>query len=153
MMVCCSIAFQMTVSFTRIRHRSAGEIAKEMLIVLSFFKPVIDLRRLMDGHEVDGAPFDTAAQRTACKVAETVCESVPSSIIAMAALLLSGHWAWAPIVSIVISWVTTAFKATSLSFDVDTDRPERKRSSWFHGFVPSRSARRRIASFTRASSC
>jgi hypothetical protein len=97
---------------------TVGEIARELLIVLSFFKPVIDLRRLMGGHEVDGAPFDTATERSYCKVIETVCESVPSSVIAMVALL-SGRWAWAPIVSIGISWINTAFKATSLSFDLD----------------------------------
>jgi hypothetical protein len=144
MMVCFSIGAQAMVVFLRNKHRSAGEIVKEILILLSFFKPVIDLRRLMDGHEVDGAPIDTAAERNFCKVAETVCESVPSSIIAMVALLLSGRWALVPGVSIVISWITTAVKATSVSFDLDTDRPKRKLNSWFYGFVPSVLARRRI---------
>jgi hypothetical protein len=125
-MVGLSIAVQLLVVFYRNKHRSAGEIAKELLIVLSFFKPVIDLRRLMGGHEVDGAPFDTQAERSICKVVETVCESVPASIIAMVALLLVGKWARAPIVSIVISWITTAFKATSLTFSMDTDRKNRK---------------------------
>jgi hypothetical protein len=46
MMVFFGIAVQAIVVYKRIRHRSAGEIAKELLIVLSFFKPVIDLRRL-----------------------------------------------------------------------------------------------------------
>ena len=105
----------------------ASEIAKEMLIVLSFFKPVIDLRRLMGGHEVDGAPFYTQTERSICKIIETVCESVPASIIAMVALLLIGKWASAPIVSIGISWITTAFKATSLTFTLDTDRKSRKK--------------------------
>jgi hypothetical protein len=108
-------------------HRSAGEIAKEVLIVLSCFKPVIDLRRQMDGHDVDGAPFDTNTERNICKGIETVCESVPASIIAMVALLRIGKWAWAPIVSIGISWITTAFKATSLTFSLDTDRKNRKK--------------------------
>jgi hypothetical protein len=130
-MVGFSIAAQSAIVFCRNMHRSAGEIAKEVLIVLSFFKPVIDLRRLMGGHEVDGAPFDTQAERSGCKVIETVCESVPASIIAMVALLLVGKWAWAPIVSIVISWITTAFKATSLTFSFDTDRKKRKRNPWF----------------------
>jgi hypothetical protein len=142
MMVCFSIGVQAVVVFFNNKHRSAGEIAKEMLILLSFFKPMIDLRRLMDGHKVDGAPVDTATERSYCKVIETACQSVPASIITMVALLLSGRWAWAPIVSIVISWITTAFKVTSLSVDLDTDHAKRKLNPWFYGCV--RSARRRI---------
>ncbi len=34
----------------------------QALIVLSFFKPVVDLRRRAVGHEVDGAPFNTQAR-------------------------------------------------------------------------------------------
>jgi hypothetical protein len=56
---------------------------------------------------------------------------VPASIIAMVALLLIGEWAWAPIVSIGISWITTAFKVTSLTFSLDTDRKNRKKSPRF----------------------
>jgi hypothetical protein len=130
-MVGLSIAAQSLVVFHQNKHRSAGEIAKEVLIVLSFFKPVIDLRRLMGGQEVDGAPIDTQGERNTRMVVETVCESVPASIIAMVALLLVGKWAWAPIVSIVISWITTAFKATSLSFSLDTNRRLRKLDPWF----------------------
>jgi hypothetical protein len=130
-MVCVSMAAQSLIVFYRTKHRSAGEIAKEVLIVLSCFKPVIDLRRLMGGREVDGAPFDTNTERNVCKVVETVCESVPASIIAMVALLLVGKWAWAPIISIVISWITTAFKATSLTFSFDTHRKNRKLDPWF----------------------
>ena len=130
-MVGFSIAVQSLAVFYRNKHRSAGEIAKEVLIVLSFFKPVIGLRRQMGGHEVDGAPFDTKTERNVCKVVETVCESVPASIIAMVALVLVGKWAWAPIVSIVVSWITTAFKATSLTFSFDTDRKRRKSNPRF----------------------
>jgi hypothetical protein len=126
-MMCFSIAAQSLLVFYRNKHRSAGEITKEVLIVLSCFKPVIDLRRQMDGREVDGAPFDTITERNFCKAIETVCESVPASIIAMVALLLIGKWAWAPIVSIVVSWITTAFKATSLTFTLDTDRKSRRK--------------------------
>ncbi len=45
----------------------------------------------------------------------------------MVALLPIGKWAWAPIVSIGISWITTAFKATSLTFSMDKDRKNRKK--------------------------
>jgi hypothetical protein len=144
MAVCFSIATQAGLVYYRNMHRSASEIAKEVLIVLSFLKPLIDLRRLMRGHEVEGAPIDTATERAVCKIIETACESVLAAIIAMVALLRSGRWGWAPIVSIVISWIVTAHKATSLTFDLDTDRAKRKRNPWFYGFIPSSLARQRI---------
>jgi uncharacterized membrane protein YhdT len=130
-MVCLSIAIQSVVVVIRNRHRSTGEIAKELLILLSFLKPVIDLQRLMGGHEVDGAPFDTATERNICKIIETACESVPISIISMVALLRSETWAWEMTLAIFISWITTAYKATSLSFDFDTDRSKRQLEQWF----------------------
>jgi hypothetical protein len=144
MAVCFSIAVQLLVVYYRNMHRSASEIAKEVLIVLSFLKPLIDLRRLMRGHEVEGAAIDTAAERAGCKIIETACESVFAAIIAMVALLRSGRWGWAPIVSIVISWITTAHKVTSVTFDLDTDRASRMRIPCFYGFIPSSLARRRI---------
>jgi hypothetical protein len=144
MAVCFSIAVQLLVVYYRNRHRSAGEITKELLIVLSFLKPVIDLRRLMTGHEVHGAPFNTSLERAICKVVETACESVLAAIIAMVALLLSEQWGWAPIVSIVISWVVTAHKATTLTFDLDTDSKNRKINPSFYGFIPASPARRRV---------
>jgi hypothetical protein len=144
MAVCFSIAAQALIVYYRNMHRSASEIAKEVLIVLSFLKPLIDLRRLMRGHEVEGAAFNTATERGMCKIIETACESVLAAIIAMVALLRSGRWGWAPIVSIVISWIVTAHKTTSLTFDVDTDRVRRKLSPEFYGFIPSSLARRRM---------
>ncbi len=96
------------------------------------------------GHEVEGAILDTATERAACKIIETACESVLAAIIAMVALLRSGRWGWAPIASIGISWIVTAHKATSLTFDLDTDRASRMRIPWFYGFIPSSLARRRI---------
>jgi hypothetical protein len=143
--VSLSIASQMLIVWIRYRHCSAREIGKELAIVLSFLKPVVDLRRLMHGHEVDGAPFDTATERNFIKGIETVIESFPSSVFSMATLLRSKKWAWVPVASIIVSWTVTAFKITSMSFDVDTDRMKRKLSEWFFGFVPDSLARRRIA--------
>jgi hypothetical protein len=116
----------------------------QVLIVLSCFKPVVSLVRLMSGRELDGASVTEAEERSICKVIETVCESVPASIIVMVALLLSAKWPWAPIVSIAISWITTSFKATSLSLDLDTNRFSRKLTPSFYGYVPSRLAWRRV---------
>jgi hypothetical protein len=145
LMVFFSIVGQGLLVYSRNRHRGASEIAKELLIVLSFLKPMVDTRRLLSGYEVDGAPFTTATERNICKGIETVCESVPAAIIAMVALLLAGYWAWAPILSIVVAFITTAFKVTSMTVNVDKNRDSRKLNPRFFGFFPARSSRSRRA--------
>jgi hypothetical protein len=135
-MVILSIAAQLLIVFLRNKHRSFGEIARELLIVLSFFKPVVDSRRLLVGYEVDGAPFNTATERTMMKIIESVCESLPSSLISAIALAWSAEWAWAPVVSVLMSWLVTALKIVSLSFNLDMDRANRHTNPQFFGYVP-----------------
>jgi hypothetical protein len=51
------------VSFFGVVFLSDGlHLRAQALIVLSLFKPVVDLRRRAVGHEVDGAPFNTQAR-------------------------------------------------------------------------------------------
>ena len=71
-----SICVQMLVVVMRHRHRGRRPLARELLICLSFFKPVVDLVRQLRGDEVEGAPFDLASERAACKIAETTCEHI-----------------------------------------------------------------------------
>jgi hypothetical protein len=61
-LVLLSMSSQLTVVFFRNKHRERRAILKEMLISLSFFKPVVDAHRLACAHEVDGAPY--APRRT-----------------------------------------------------------------------------------------
>ena len=48
---------QLVIVFLRNKHRDRHVILKELAISLSFFKPVVDARRLACAHEVDGAPY------------------------------------------------------------------------------------------------
>ena len=56
-LVLLSMSSQLMVVFFRNKHRERRAILKEVLISLSFFKPVVDARRLACAHEVDGAPY------------------------------------------------------------------------------------------------
>ena len=49
-------------------HLGMGAVFREILIVLSFMKPVVDSWRLASGYEKPGAPFDTQVELFACKV-------------------------------------------------------------------------------------
>jgi hypothetical protein len=141
-MVLLSVTIQALIVFVRNMHRRKDEIAKELLIVLSFFKPVVDLYRLIMGHEIDGAPFDTAMERNICRVIESICESIPTSMIIIVGILSVGEWSWLVLLSVLISWVSTALKTATLSLDMDEDRHARDRDGWFYGFAPNGSPRR-----------
>ena len=107
-MVLLSLSMQVVTVFVRNKHRGRKDIAKELCIVVSLFKPVVDLRRLILAIEVaPGAPFDTDFERKVCKILETVVESIPSSLIQCISIIMSEQWGWAILVSILISWVTT----------------------------------------------
>jgi hypothetical protein len=100
--VCANLFAQSCLVLFKNKHRSFREIVKEIGIVMLFLKPLVDLRRLMRGYEVDGAPFDTSTERTYCRAAETIIESIPGSIIQLISILLSGQWSWLPLISIMV---------------------------------------------------
>jgi hypothetical protein len=135
-MLSLSVAMQMLVVFFRNRHRSRYEIAIEVLIVLSFFKPVIDLRRLSSRHDFDGVPFDISTERTMCKIIESVCESVPASILQIITMLILGRWPAALLVSISLSWIATAYKCAMITCEIDTNPRSRAYNPLFYGFIP-----------------
>ena len=56
------------------------------------------------------------------QVAESVCESIPSAIIQVIALLGLISWSWGLCVAVALSWVATAYRSTEISFDADTNK-------------------------------
>jgi hypothetical protein len=148
-MVLLNTAFQSIIVVARNAHRGLREVVKEVLIVLSFLKPLVDMRRLMSGHRVDGAPFDTFTERSYCRVIESAVESYPSCIIQIVASCLtyhhSGSISWAAIASILSSWLTTAYKVTSMEFGFDTNKGLRKHHPTLFGYTPDSRRKRRAA--------
>ena len=51
----------------RIRTMPCDQIAAEIAVVLVGLKPIVDLRRLLNGHEVAHAPFNTLNERRVCR--------------------------------------------------------------------------------------
>jgi hypothetical protein len=147
-MVLLNTALQAGVVVVRNAHRGVAEVVKEVLIVLSFFKPLVDMRRMMSGYRVDGAPFDTYTERNYCKMIESAVESYPSCIIQIIASLfayqLSGSISWAATVSILSSWLTTALKVTSMEFGADTNKGLRKYHPSIFGYSLDSRRKRRV---------
>ena len=65
LLICLFVSFlvcSVVSLFGRVCLSDGLRLRAQALIVLSFFKPVVDLRRRAVGHEVDGAPFSTQAR-------------------------------------------------------------------------------------------
>jgi hypothetical protein len=142
------LCYVVQVGLVSIRNMHCGwqVVLKEVGIVLSGFKPVVDLRRILNGHEVDGAPFSTAMERAMITGAETIVKSIPASLIATIALAV-GRWELIPFISIVISWVTSAYRTMNICCNLDTDCDSRRKCRRFYGYLPHPGARRSAAKF------
>ncbi len=92
---------------------------------LSFFKPTVDVARMMRGYEVAGAPFSTHIERIACKVVESCIESIPTMLLQLYQAFLTGVWSKVAVVSIVISYIVTASKASMIAVDLDRNLQQR----------------------------
>jgi hypothetical protein len=75
-------------------------------------------------------------------VIEMTFESIPGGLAQAIFLLNGGDWTTAAVVSVGLSCVSTAFIASTLVFDLDTDPTRRKRNPEFYGYVPDTSGKR-----------
>ncbi len=117
------------------KHRGKLAVLKELFLVLTCLKPAVEIWRLAHGAKQDpGAPMDPKAAMMAGKVAERVLESIPAAILQTITLLeyANARSAWA-VASIVIACVATAFVATTIAFNKDTDPEGRHKYPQFNG--------------------
>ena len=144
-LVLLSQALQIAIVVMKNAHCGWRAVLKEVGIVLSFFKPTVDVARMMRGYEVAGAPFSTHIERMACKVVESCVESIPTMLIQLYQFFLTGVWSNVAVVSIVISYIVTASKASMIAFDLDRNLQQRAFSPKFYGYVPDAPRRRWVA--------
>jgi hypothetical protein len=130
-----SMALQMCITIYVHRHRGFRALALELLIVLSGFKPLVDVRRMLSGHEIAGAPISLNNERTGCKMIEMVIEAVPSVVIVIRQTLVSGVTSVVPLFSIFVSLLTIATTSTGIFFGYDMDPGSRLHSPMFYGCV------------------
>ncbi len=117
------------------KHHGKLAVLKELFLVLTCLKPAVEIWRLAHGAEHDaGAPTDPKVAMILGKVAERVLESIPAAILQTVTLLdhADARSAWA-VASIVIACVATAFVATTIAFNKDTDPERRHHCPQFYG--------------------
>jgi hypothetical protein len=124
---------------------------RECLVILTGFKPAYDAWRVGSGADAkDHHVFSPLTEMTYCKSIETVFEAIPSSIVQIYALVISGGSNRIAMLSILISAATTAFTSVMISYDWDTSPTQRatnNKNIKFYGFVPDR-ANPRFLCFT-----
>ena len=133
------VAPQALVAVYMTKHGGKLAVLKEVFLVLTCLKPAVEIWRLAHGAEHDpGAPMDPKAALIVGKVAERVLESIPAAILQTVTLLVhaDARSAWA-VASIVIACVATAFVATTIAFNKDTDPEGRHLQPQFHGCADS----------------
>jgi hypothetical protein len=107
--------------------------------VLTCLKPAVEIWRLAHGADRDpGAPLEPKGAMIMCKIIERVFESIPAAILQTVTLLdhADARSAWA-VASIVIACVATAFVATTIAFNLDTDPEGRHHCPQFYGCADS----------------
>jgi hypothetical protein len=118
----------------------------ELGVVFSLLKPGIDAARVAGGAErVEGAPLDPFTEMAICKLIEMTFESIPGGLAQAIFLVNGGDWTTAAVVSVCLSCLSTAFTASTLVYDFDTDPTRRKLNPEFYGFIPDTASKRALA--------
>jgi hypothetical protein len=145
-MIALNLAFQALIVAIQNSHRGWSTVLRELGVVFSLLKPGIDAIRVAGGAErVEGAPMDPFMEMVICKLSEMTFESIPGGLAQAIFLLNGGDWTTAAVVSVGLSCLSTAFTASALAYDIDTDPTKRKSGPEFFGYIPDTAGRRFLA--------
>ena len=122
-----SLAMQVLLCVIQSKHLGRKAVAWEVFLVLSLAKPGVDAVRVGSGSEqIAGAPLDPYSEMMFCKASELAFESGAGAAL-QAAIVLSGYWSTAAVVSVGISCLATGFLTAMLTFEWDTSPAKRKK--------------------------
>jgi hypothetical protein len=122
------------------KHHGLFAVVKEVTLVLTCLRPGVQIWRLRRGAEHDpGAPVDPKMAMMMGKVGERVFESIPGSILTAITLLNHAN-ARSPstLASAIVACLATAFVATTIAYNFDTDASKRNTYPACYGYKPSR---------------
>jgi hypothetical protein len=113
------------------------KLTREMIYVLTFVKPGVDAYRVVINAESKvGSVMDPKTEMMFIKGVELFTEAIPGTIIQAFAYLTGSNQSSAAVLSLLISIFTAAFTSTGISFDKDLDKPSRRHTPKFYGYVP-----------------
>jgi hypothetical protein len=117
------------------KHLGVLAVLKEVALVLTCLKPGYEVWHLAHGAEHDpGAPVDPKTAMVAGKVFERVFESIPGAILTTVTLLDHADMrSPSTVASVIVACLTTAFAATSIAYNFDTDPARRHTRPAFYG--------------------
>ena len=117
------------------KHRGLLAVLKEVALVLLCLKPGYEVWRLAHGAEHEpGAPTDPKAAMILGKIIERVYESIPGAILTTVTLLDHAD-ARSPstAASVIVACFATAFVATTVAYNYETDPAKRHVDPAFYG--------------------
>jgi hypothetical protein len=126
---------QVLLAIVMTKHLGVLAVLKEVALVLLCLKPGVEVWHLAHGAEHDpGAPVDPKMAMIAGKVAERVFESIPGAILTTVTLLDHAD-ARSPstVTSVMVACLATAFVATTIAYNKDTDPAGRHTVPTFYG--------------------
>jgi hypothetical protein len=120
------------------KHLGPFAVLKEVALVLTCLKPGVEVWHLAHGAEHNpGAPIVPKDAMLISKVSERVFESIPGSILTTVTLLNHAN-ARSPstLVSVIVACLATAFVATTVAYNKDTEAAGRHMFPALHGYAP-----------------
>ena len=117
------------------KHHGKLAVLKEVFLVLTCLKPAVEIWRLAHGADSDpGAPMDPKVALIVGKTGERVFESIPGAILTSVTLLNTADVrSPSTVVSVIVACLATAFVATTIAYNKDTDAECRLTHPAFYG--------------------
>ena len=118
------------------KHRGVLAVLAEVALVVTGLKAGVEVWQLASaGEDHDpGAPMAPKMAMMTSKVVERVFESIPGAMLTAATLLGSANArSLSTLVSVVFACLTTAFVATTLTYNFDTGAEFRRWEPAFYG--------------------
>ena len=125
-------------TFLNNKGRSRERQIKEQVYVWMLVKPGVDAWRLASGaQDAEGQPGNAMVAYTFSKGAELFAEAIPGSVIQMSAIMKTGSKTTnSAAFSFVFCILTAAFTASTLSWEWDVNKDNRRKAPFFYGYVP-----------------
>ena len=117
------LAPQVLMAVVMTKHRGVLAVLKEVALVLTCLKPGFEVWHLAHGAEQEpGAPATPMDAMLVGKITERVFESIPGAILTTVTLLDHAD-ARSPstVASVIVACFATAFVATTIAYNKDTD--------------------------------